>query len=290
MGAIELRLLDQVVQIEGPGEFLADVARRFEPNHDRCEDFPSDGVDLRIRVESRPLDVSADRARYTLTTDPPGRLDRMSRAASVCPSELAGALNRWAVTSTSAYYTFHAAAVCREGRGILLPAASRHGKSTLTAALLTRGFDFLSDEVGALGASSGRLVGYPRALFLRRDVLAILGIARWDSAARVNGDEMVLRPDELGGKRCATGAEVFLVVAPAFLPGAQTRIERMRPGPTVMALLEASCAQPRFKVRGIDLVIDLARRTPSFRLEYGDLETAVDAIERTFLSVSRGSE
>lgn len=41
----------------------------------------------------------------------------------------------------------HAAAVGRGGRAVLLPGAAFAGKSTLTAWLLSRGFDYLTDEL-----------------------------------------------------------------------------------------------------------------------------------------------
>jgi serine kinase of HPr protein (carbohydrate metabolism regulator) len=54
---------------------------------------------------------------------------------------------------------FRASAVRRNGRCILLPAPSGGGKSTLCAALLDSGFEFVSDDLvlldGAREASAG---------------------------------------------------------------------------------------------------------------------------------------
>jgi hypothetical protein len=44
-------------------------------------------------------------------------------------------------------YSLHAAAVCMNGRGLLLPGSSGVGKSTLTIALVRAGFGFLGDNL-----------------------------------------------------------------------------------------------------------------------------------------------
>ncbi len=59
-------------------------------------------------------------------------------------------------------------------------------------------------------------------------------------------------------------------------------MERLRPGLAVMALMDAACSQKRFKEAGLDLVIDLARRLPCYRLDYCDAGEAVAAIEEAF--------
>jgi hypothetical protein len=43
---------------------------------------------------------------------------------------------------------FHAAALTWRGKGLLMPGMIRAGKTTLTAWLVTRGFDYLTDEYG----------------------------------------------------------------------------------------------------------------------------------------------
>jgi hypothetical protein len=49
------------------------------------------------------------------------------------------------------HFLAHAGAVARDGRGVVLAGDSGHGKTTLVLELARRGWDFLSDEVAALG-------------------------------------------------------------------------------------------------------------------------------------------
>lgn len=59
-------------------------------------------------------------------------------------------------------------------------------------------------------------------------------------------------------------------------------MDRLRAGMAVVGLTETSCSQKRFKEEGLDLVIDLARRLPCYRLVHSDVPLAVAAIEEAF--------
>ena len=65
----------------------------------------------------------------------------------------------------------HAGAVARDGRAVLLPARPESGKSSLTTALLLHGFDYLSDEFGAVDPVTGRLSPVERPISLSPHVL-----------------------------------------------------------------------------------------------------------------------
>jgi hypothetical protein len=65
-------------------------------------------------------------------------------------------------------FLFHAAAVAAPDRsGVILAGGAGLGKTTLTVALLQRGYGFLSDDVAAVGRGDGRLYPFPRRLGLR---------------------------------------------------------------------------------------------------------------------------
>jgi hypothetical protein len=62
---------------------------------------------------------------------------------------------------TRDFLLLHAGAVVREDRAVLFPAPPESGKSSLSIALLEEGFDYLSDELGAIDPLSGTV--YPHA-------------------------------------------------------------------------------------------------------------------------------
>ena len=98
------------------------------------------------------------------------------RPGLVLPT-LSWILNQGVIAHASDLVLFHAAALCSGDAGVLLPATSGSGKSTLAAALVASGLSYLSDEVGALDAPSGRLVAYPKPISLDNGSFVALGAA-----------------------------------------------------------------------------------------------------------------
>jgi hypothetical protein len=95
----------------------------------------------------------------------------------------------------------------------------------------------------------------------------------------------MLRARELGIDRAESADAVALIVLPRFDAASPTDLCRVPTGPAVLALMEASCSQPRFKEAGLDLVIDLARRIPCYELRFSNLWEAVERIETAFEKV-----
>jgi hypothetical protein len=241
-------------------------------------DEQSRDASLTVRVCDARADSRAVEQPIAITTTPSGALEERMRPGARSPIDLTRALVQWAVDHTN-YYVFHAGAVRRGNLGVLLPADSLGGKSTLTAALGQRGFALLSDEVGVVDRASDRLIAFPRALSLRHDVLALLRCPESAGASFDGGASRMLRASELEIERAESGAEVSLVVLPRYQAGAPTEMRRLNTGRAVLALMQASCSQPRFKVDGLDFVIALARRVPCYELVFSDLGHAVEQIE-----------
>jgi len=284
-----LDLLDQTVRFEcNDPEFTRGFWACFESRRDGV---PSEGArhyDLRIFVERADAFEPGPPKYWVVRTDPPFALHTRDDLLVADPAQLAGALNQWVVDRTGRYYVFHAGAVARRDRGVLLPGQPGRGKSTLTAGLARRGFEVLSDEIGAFDMSSRRLVNYPRALLIRPDVWKELaldeveGHSMNDAARRVSAAE-------LGTVRARGEVALSLVVFPNFQAREPTRLERLGQGPALIALMEASCSQPRFKVVGLDFVISLVRLLPCFHLVYSDLVAAVELVDLAFTEASEAS-
>ena len=134
-----LSLLDQSIIIEGENEsFVRSIARCFEaPDVVNTSSL----CDLRVRLQP-----AAEPEACLLTSTPPEALQRLDTSLPFKPFQVASALNEWAVSSTTRYYVFHAGAVAKDGQAILMPGASRSGKTTLTTALAQAGFELLSDD------------------------------------------------------------------------------------------------------------------------------------------------
>jgi hypothetical protein len=64
------------------------------------------------------------------------------------------------------HYLFHAASLHYRGKGFVIAGDSGRGKSTLSLELLRRGFNFISDDIAALGANDHRIYPFPFPLRL----------------------------------------------------------------------------------------------------------------------------
>ncbi len=67
------------------------------------------------------------------------------------------------------YLLIHAAVVSKEGNGIVIIAPSGFGKTTLVLELLSRGYNFLSDEFCLIRNSDYYIDAFPRKLGVKAD-------------------------------------------------------------------------------------------------------------------------
>lgn len=112
---------------------------------------------------------------------------------------------------------FHCAVVAHGDRTVAVPGASGLGKTTLTAALLMDGWDYVSDEALALDRASGDLVGYPRPLALSHASARLLGIDPVGAGVHTH-EGPVVRAAQLGASIARRPAPVTDVVL--LSPGA----------------------------------------------------------------------
>src|SRR3972149_8601350 len=95
------------------------------------------------------------------------------------------------VTRVRSHLLIHAGVVSRDGQGVILVADARHGKTTLVLELIRRGFQFLSDEMAALGRADRLAEPISQGVRLRPGSLERSG---WMASAGASGrhDERLL--------------------------------------------------------------------------------------------------
>lgn len=176
----------------------------------------------------------------------------------------------------------HAGSVAREGRALLLPAPPGRGKSSLVAALLRRGFEYLSDELGALDPVSGRAYPFPKRLALDPAALrffpGLIDRLQDRETSGVALGKRYARPEDLGADVAApTSVDRIVFLGPQ-------RRGRPRLTPLVAAeaveRLAASCLNLyRYRERGVILLSRVASAAEAFELSGGDpndLATTLD--------------
>jgi hypothetical protein len=185
------------------------------------------------------------------------------------------------IRQTGDFLLIHAGAVSTSaGEGVLLPAPSGHGKTTLTTALVRAGFLYLSDEAGAIDPISRRLYPYQRPLILKDghakvfpDLYRNANGSAPAGAGMCHARPEALRPEAKGGP-----CRIRFVVAHQYRRGAPTQITPLTPAQGAMELLNNALNLPRYGSRALPLVADVVRRARNYHLVSGDLDEAVQAI------------
>ena len=147
----------------------------------------------------------------------------------------------------------HAGAVGWKGKGIVLPAESFKGKSTLVAELVRQGAEYYSDDF-AIFDKNGLLYPFPRIISMRTD-------------------DGVYRPYEitvesLGGVAAVKPLPVGLVLFTEYEPGQKWKPEKVSAGKGVLAMIPFVLPmrlKPEFSMRVLNSIASRAIITSSRR-------------------------
>jgi len=187
-------------------------------------------------------------------------------------------INTESLIRTREFFLVHSGAVVTPaGHGLLLPAASGSGKTTLVAGLVRAGFGYLSDEAAAIDPVSRKLYPYPKALTIKNSSRELFG----ELKPRRNGvlqDVWHVRASEIRPDADGAPCDIRFVVAPRYRPGAGIELESITPAAVVVELWMNALSRSVYRGRGLALLADVARVARGYRLVYGNLEGAVEAI------------
>lgn len=179
----------------------------------------------------------------------------------------------------------HAGALERDGRVLILPATPGSGKSTLSAALSTRGWRLLSDEFGAFDPTSGSFQALLKPVALKNASIEALRSFSPQSSfgpefprtrkgrlvhMAADADAVARRHD-----RACPGA----VVLPRWEAGSKTRWEPLPEHSLFAALAFNAFNYALLGPVGFRAVVQIVRQCPGWQLVYSDLEDAVQSID-----------
>jgi HprK-related kinase A len=264
----------------------ARVAGLDAPLHQLYRDYPlldgervfSGHVEIRdiLRLFPRPV----RRIRFTVD----GRAPHEDMPAGQGLAVLEWGLNLLVALRFHRFLMLHAAVVERGGHAMLLPAWPGHGKTTLCAALVHRGWRLLSDEFGLVRPGSTCLTPVPRPMPLKNESIEVL---------RAFAPEAVLGPSIPNTRKgtvahvrapassvLRAGEEVSAawLVFPRWVAGAPLALEAI---PRMDGFMQLATNAFNFEMLGAAAfetaraIVDGAR---CYRLVYSDLESAVAAL------------
>jgi hypothetical protein len=257
VGALGCRLIDEFAQRIRPGAAGSVAAAKFTASTERR----SSGPWYTLQAGDELIAGSPDPERIAEQL--------MWRAAAD------------AIAKCDRFLLAHAGAVASpHGDGVLLLGDSGAGKTTLVAALVQKGYGFLSDEAGVIDPADGRVHPWPRPLGFKpgTQTLARFGQALGGSLRGRDGSAIViasgLRPGAL-----AESCHVRHVVDYRYEGGASTSLRELSGAEAVVAIGRSTPNLRLHGQRGLEVIAELVEGSTRHRMVSGDLDEAVRALD-----------
>jgi HprK-related kinase A len=193
----------------------------------------------------------------------------------------------WAIAMQAhQYLMLHSAVVERSGRAMLLPAVPGSGKSTLCAAMVSRGWRLFSDEFGLVRADDGHLQPLPRPLPLKNRSIDVIRDFAPDAELGPSfhgtrkGTVAHLVSPALSVMRSAVTVPPGWLVFPRYKAGVPLRLSPIPKQQAFLKLANNSFNYQLLGLRGFEGVTRLVRDCDCYILTYSNLDEAIDALNR----------
>jgi HprK-related kinase A len=179
------------------------------------------------------------------------------------------------------YLVVHAAAIERNGKVAILPGAPGAGKSTLTAALVQRGWRLLSDELALIRPSDAQVVPLARPMNLKNGSIALMrafapgAIFSDEVHDTAKGTVALMRAPDDSIARSNEAAPVGWIVFPRWQADAAPRLDRWSKAAGLMEIAHNSMNYSLHGAAGFALLADIFAHAGCYRFTYGKLDDAI---------------
>lgn len=191
----------------------------------------------------------------------------------------------WCVfTRPNQYLLLHAGVLERGGHGLVLSGEPGAGKSTLTAALMFRGWRLFSDEVGMIPTRTRALLPLPRPVGLKN---ASIDIIRADCPSATIGPSTLetrkgmvahVRPPSESLTRADEAATPRWIVFPRFAAGATPEVRSVSRADALLRLGEQAFNYSMLGAVGFSTLADVVDGCSCFDLRFGNLDDALECV------------
>ncbi len=191
------------------------------------------------------------------------------------------------------YFLLHAGVVAHQGQGIIFPAASGSGKSSLTLALLLQGYKYLSDELAVINPQTGELKAFPKPLSLKNLQLFPTLLYHQDhwlgpspevsplTKMNSNADKPVwyVHADDVKPQiTCQETVPIHYIFFPGYQPTAAPHVEPLSAGQAMRQLLDHCVNFSLLGQGGLSLLARLVHEAQCFRLTVNGPEATAQLI------------
>jgi len=190
--------------------------------------------------------------------------------------DLASKSNNWLAI-------LHAAGVSWKGHSIIFPALGGSGKTTLTAALIKHGFDYINDDVIPLIRDTGELIHLPISLSIKSGSWPLLQSLYPDlELLEVFGSQerriKYLAPPVNSSEQAIYAKNIILL---NYKAGVTAKLESVSPALALQAIIEGeSLLRLPLKKEDIAALIKWIKPLGCYCLTYDKLEPTVDLLRQ----------
>jgi hypothetical protein len=167
----------------------------------------------------------------------------------------------------------HAAAVRRRGRVLLLPGKTGSGKSTLTAYLTSRGFDYLTDELAHVPPASARVTGLGAPLKIKSSGIDALkpqvALRTHTSATMIGPFDILVAPES--SERASTGSPLAAIVFPRYTPRSRFNLRPLSASQTGLLLMTSVSNADALPDHGFREAARIAALAPGYAMRFANL-------------------
>jgi HprK-related kinase A len=201
-----------------------------------------------------------------------------------------GCLNWCIYTQAYQYLIIHAAAIERGGRAAILPAPPGSGKSTLCAALVSRGWRLLTDELTLIATDSRTIFPLARPVSLKNESIDVIkkfapeAVFGPISPNTIKGTIAHMKPPSESVSRIGEFCSVAWLIVPRYQSARPTSVHEIAKAEAFMRIAESAVNYMILGQMGFDLVSALVDEMLCYRLEYSDLNEATQWFEELSLS------
>jgi hypothetical protein len=177
----------------------------------------------------------------------------------------------------------HSGGVVCNGKTILFPGQSGHGKSTLTLGCILQGCDFLTDEMILIQPDTTNIFAFPRVLCIKNDAQIFRLLDKQKAlqdthiARRLNNC-LCVSPQSFNSIPQQQPCPINLIIYPNYQPNAQTKITPVSPVKSLTYLL--ALTHKRTQTPSIlDTLGQIVENAPSHELIMSNLPDAIKEVQ-----------
>lgn len=199
-------------------------------------------------------------------------------------------LNQRVMLETRSALTVHAGVVSSGDRALVFPGDANAGKSTLVAALVTAGFDYLSDEAALLDLEGTLVHPYHRSVSLEPGSWPLLPGLRPAPPAGfpAPSDLWILPPDELRDSCLGAACPPGWVLFPRLAVGDGTSLQPVSRADALRRLARRSTNLAALGTPGFRSLVRTVEASSCWEIALDGVRTAVEELQR--LVTDRGSD